>query len=169
MTKEEMTAIADRVSANILFCTKEVLTSEETARYMGISRSYLYKLTMRQEIPHFKPMGKIVYFNRTEVEQWLQSNRVGPEVSDWKKNNAEFRPIYDRIAQEVINLSEEYHRRGWGFIDSKIINIYYDRLKDELSITLDGKGTYDFYDLSNAEKIDVYDRLFRSYRRKMGL
>lgn len=76
MTKEEMTAIADRVSANILFCTKEVLTSEETARYMGISRSYLYKLTMRQEIPHFKPMGKIVYFNRTEVEQWLQSNRV---------------------------------------------------------------------------------------------
>ena len=76
MTKEEMTAIADRVSANIIFCTKEVLTSEETARYMGISRSYLYKLTMRQEIPHFKPMGKIVYFNRTEVEQWLQSNRV---------------------------------------------------------------------------------------------
>lgn len=76
MTDREMTAIADRISANIVFCTKEVLTSEETARYMGISRSYLYKLTMRQEIPHFKPMGKIVYFNRTEVEQWLQSNRV---------------------------------------------------------------------------------------------
>ena len=45
-------------------------------RYMGISKSYLYKLTMGQKIPHFKPMGKMCYFNRVELEQWLQSNRV---------------------------------------------------------------------------------------------
>lgn len=25
---------------------------------------------------HFKPMGKMCYFNRLELEQWLQSNRV---------------------------------------------------------------------------------------------
>ena len=43
---------------------------------MGVSKSYLYKLTMRQQIPHFKPMGKMCYFNRLELEQWLQSNRV---------------------------------------------------------------------------------------------
>ena len=69
---------------NTLFCTKEVLTSEETARYMGISKSYLYKLTMRGEIPHYKPMGKICFFNRQEVEAWLQSNRVATatEISD---------------------------------------------------------------------------------------
>ena len=76
MTEEEITAIADRVTANISGNTKEVLTSEEAARYMGISRSYLYKLTMRREVPHFKPTGKIVYFNRVELEQWLQNNRV---------------------------------------------------------------------------------------------
>lgn len=76
MSKEEIKAIADLVTANIIGCTKEVLTSDEAARYMGISKSHLYKLTMRQEIPHFKPTGKVVYFNRTEVEQWLQSNRV---------------------------------------------------------------------------------------------
>lgn len=76
MTKEEITAIADRVSANINGNAKDVLTSEEAARYMGISRSYLYKLTMRREIPHFKPTGKCVYFNRAELEQWLQNNRV---------------------------------------------------------------------------------------------
>lgn len=76
MSKEEIKAIADLVTANIMGCTKEVLTSDEAARYMGISKSHLYKLTMRQEIPHFKPTGKVVYFNRTEVEQWLQSNRV---------------------------------------------------------------------------------------------
>ena len=64
------------VTANTIFCTKEVLTSDEAAKYMGVSKSYLYKLTMNQQIPHFKPMGKMCYFNRQELEQWLQSNRV---------------------------------------------------------------------------------------------
>ena len=68
--------IAEIVTANTIFCTKEVLTSDEVAKYMGISKSYLYKLTMRQQIPHYKPMGKMCYFNRLELEQWLQSNRV---------------------------------------------------------------------------------------------
>ena len=74
--KEELKQVADLVTANTIFCTKEVLTSDEAAKYMGVSKSYLYKLTMRQQIPHFKPMGKMCYFNRLELEQWLQSNRV---------------------------------------------------------------------------------------------
>lgn len=73
---EALKQVADEVTANTIFCTKEVLTSDEAARYMGISKSYLYKLTMRGEIPHFKPMGKMCYFNRIELEQWLQRNRV---------------------------------------------------------------------------------------------
>ncbi len=74
--KEDLQKIADLITANTLFCTKEVLTSDEAAKYMGVSKSYLYKLTMRQQIPHYKPMGKMVYFNRLELEQWLQNNRV---------------------------------------------------------------------------------------------
>lgn len=73
---EEMKQVADLITANIINCTKEVLTSEEAAAYMGISKSYLYKLTMRREIPHYKPTGKIVYFNRLELEEWLQRNKV---------------------------------------------------------------------------------------------
>lgn len=76
MGKEELQQVVDNVVNKTLFCTKEVLTSDEAAMYMGISKSYLYKLTMRKEIPHYKPMGKVVYFNRAELEQWLQSNRV---------------------------------------------------------------------------------------------
>ncbi len=76
MEKDFLKEVADMVTTNTIFCTKEVLTSEEAAKYMGISRSYLYKLTMNQKIPHFKPMGKMCYFNRLELEQWLQSNRV---------------------------------------------------------------------------------------------
>ena len=76
MNKEDFQKVADLITANTIFCTKEVLTSDEAAKYMGVSKSYLYKLTMRQQIPHYKPMGKMCYFNRLELEQWLQSNRV---------------------------------------------------------------------------------------------
>lgn len=68
--------MADLITANTIFCTKEVLTSDEAARYLGISKSYLYKLTMKQQIPYYKPMGKMCYFNRLELEEWLQGNRV---------------------------------------------------------------------------------------------
>lgn len=80
MEKYSLQELSDLVADKTIFCTKEVLTSEEVARYMGVSRSYLYKLTMRREIPHYKPRGKICYFNRQEVEQWLQSNRVATDT-----------------------------------------------------------------------------------------
>ena len=76
---EELKQVADLITANTIFCTKEVLTSDEAARYLGISKSYLYKLTMGQKIPHYKPMGKLCYFNRMELESWLQSNRIATE------------------------------------------------------------------------------------------
>ena len=76
---EELKKVADLVTANTIFCTKEVLTSDEAARYMGVSKSYLYKLTMNKQIPHYKPLGKICYFNRQELEQWLQSNRYSTD------------------------------------------------------------------------------------------
>ena len=48
MNREEQKQVADLITANTIFCTKEVLTSDEAAKYMGVSKSYLYKLTMRQ-------------------------------------------------------------------------------------------------------------------------
>ena len=67
--------VADLIAAHSI-STKEVLTSEEAAKYMGISMSHLYRLTMEKNIPYYKPMGKMCYFNRIELEQWLQRNRV---------------------------------------------------------------------------------------------
>ncbi len=80
MSQNFINDVADVLKDKTLFCTKEVLTSNEAARYLGISKSYLYKLTMRQQIPHYKPMGKMCYFNRVELEQWLQTNRCATAV-----------------------------------------------------------------------------------------
>ncbi|WP_372772355.1 helix-turn-helix domain-containing protein [Mangrovibacterium sp.] len=54
---------------------KEVLTFADACKYLDISASHLYKLTSQKKIPHFCPQGKRLYFNRTEIDQWLQSNR----------------------------------------------------------------------------------------------
>jgi len=55
---------------------KTVLTFTETAEYTGLSKSYLYKLTSLKKIPHFKPFGKMCYFNKEEIDEWLQQNRI---------------------------------------------------------------------------------------------
>lgn len=82
MSKNDLTSIEKRLEAleNGVFMAgitaKEILTFDEAALYLGLSKSYLYKLTSGQKIPHYKPAGKMVYFNRGELETWLQQNRV---------------------------------------------------------------------------------------------
>lgn len=73
---QELEQVADLITANTIFTTKKVLTTEEAARYLGVSISYLYKLTMQRRIPHSKPLGKKCYFDREELEQWLLTNKV---------------------------------------------------------------------------------------------
>lgn len=65
---------------------KKVLTFNETANYMGISKSCLYKMTMNRTIPHYKPNGKMIYFEREEVEAYLLSVKV--KTSDEIKQEA---------------------------------------------------------------------------------
>lgn len=76
MGTDELNQLAEAITAKTLLCTKEVLTSDEAAQYMGISKSHLYKLTMNAQIPYSKPMGKKCYFSRRELEQWLLANPV---------------------------------------------------------------------------------------------
>ena len=70
MNEAEIKQTAGELADRVIFTTKEVLTSDEAARYMGISRSYLYKLTMTRKIPHYKPTGKVCYFDRRELEEY---------------------------------------------------------------------------------------------------
>lgn len=63
----------DRIEAMIR-TNKTVLTIDDAAEYTGLSRSYLYKLTAKGEIPFSKPRGKLIYFSKEKLEQWLLSN-----------------------------------------------------------------------------------------------
>jgi len=59
-----------------VFQTKNVLSFEEASRFLSLSKSYLYKLTSGNLIPHYKPQGKMLYFERAELEAWLRRNPV---------------------------------------------------------------------------------------------
>lgn len=55
--------------------TKTVLGFDEACKYIGVSESLLYKLTAAKEVPHYKPRGKMLYFNREEIDKWLLQNK----------------------------------------------------------------------------------------------
>lgn len=59
----------------LLVANKSVLNMREAAIFTGLSISHLYKLTSTGGIPCYKPTGKAIYFNRHELEDWLQRNR----------------------------------------------------------------------------------------------
>lgn len=59
-----------------LLAAKKVLTLEDVALYTGLSKSYLYKLTCYNQIPHYKPNGRVLYFDKKEIEDWMKQNRV---------------------------------------------------------------------------------------------
>lgn len=78
MTLEDIKKQLDRLEQATLL-QKEVLNFQEAVRYTGFSDSYLYKLTSTKAIPHYCPLGKFLFFNRIELEEWLQRTRVTPK------------------------------------------------------------------------------------------
>lgn len=74
----EISIIQERLERieNLLLGQKTVLNLEEVAEYTHLSKSYLYKLTSTGGIPCYKPKGKHLFFRKTEVDQWLLSNKL---------------------------------------------------------------------------------------------
>ena len=58
---------------------KKVLTFNEAVEYTGISKSYLYKMTSQKIIPHYKPNGKLIFFDKDELDSFLLSVRIKPQ------------------------------------------------------------------------------------------
>lgn len=69
-----------RIEQYTLLAAKQVLTAEDVALLTGLKKSYLYKLTALRQIPHYKPNGKCIFFDRHEIEQWQKQNRVATEL-----------------------------------------------------------------------------------------
>ncbi len=56
------------------------LTFKDACAYLGYAPSYLYKLTYKNIVPHYKPTGKIIFFSKNELDEWIFKSRphLGP-------------------------------------------------------------------------------------------
>ena len=74
----QLDAIEERLKIiEVAVLSKKVaLNLNEASLYLGMSQSFLYKLTSNNKIPHYKPNGKLIYFNRVELEEWMLKNKT---------------------------------------------------------------------------------------------
>ena len=77
--KEKILSQLDRIERYSLLAAKNVPCLDDVALLTGFSKSHLYKLTCSHQIPHYKPSGKQVYFDRAEIEDWMKRNRVATD------------------------------------------------------------------------------------------
>ena len=54
--------------------SKELLTMDEASSFLGLSKSYVYKMTSAGLIPHYKPLGKVINFERSVLKEWIRQH-----------------------------------------------------------------------------------------------
>ena len=53
------------------------MTFDDLVAYTGFKPSYIYKLTSSFSIPHSKPGGGKLFFDKEEIDAWLlHSNKI---------------------------------------------------------------------------------------------
>ena len=88
LTSNQLQIVANAVACRMAINAKEVLTFDEACIYTGLSKSAMYKQTMGGSVPHYKPNGKLLYFNRNELTNWLLQNRCATnvEIDNWAQS-----------------------------------------------------------------------------------
>jgi excisionase family DNA binding protein len=77
---QEFLELKKQITESIV-CKKDIMTLEEAATFLGISKSTLYKLNLINGIPHSKPAQKLIYYKRTDLEAWMMKNYNDSSVS----------------------------------------------------------------------------------------
>jgi excisionase family DNA binding protein len=56
---------------------KPILNQEEAAMFLGVQKSYLYKLTCNRQIKfHRSKGGKLLYFKKVDLLKWMLHQEV---------------------------------------------------------------------------------------------
>lgn len=53
---------------------KRIYTFQEGCDYCGVSTSFMYKQTSQGKIKFYKPEGKLIYFNKEDLDFWMLRN-----------------------------------------------------------------------------------------------
>jgi excisionase family DNA binding protein len=67
---------------SMLFYNKDVLTADEAAMYLGLTKSSFYKVVRKYGIKCSRPTHGKKYFLRTDLEAWLKSRTEDTASTD---------------------------------------------------------------------------------------
>ena len=81
----------------LLVSQKTVFNVDDFCTYTGLAKPTLYKLTSAHLIPFSCPQGKVIYFEKTKVDEWLLKNPILP---------------IDDVDQRVINRTIDQPAKG---------------------------------------------------------
>lgn len=86
--EEKIIEQLNRIERYSMIAAKSMLTIDEAAVFTGLSKSWLYKATCNHTLPHYKPNGKIIYFDRAELDAWMKQNRISTAAETDEAANA---------------------------------------------------------------------------------
>ena len=73
---EKVAKKVEEIGVSGYLLSKNVLSIDDVVVLTGLSKSHIYKLTSSRQLPCYKPNGKLMYFDKAEVEEWMRQNRV---------------------------------------------------------------------------------------------
>lgn len=74
MKSEQIKNQLDQIQSLLKQKDSKPLNFIEAAQYLSLSHSSLYKLTYQRKIPCHKPTGKVLYFFKHELDEWISEN-----------------------------------------------------------------------------------------------
>ena len=90
MATEEFNEINERLSKIerlVMLGSKDMLTIEDVSLMTGFSVGNIYRMTSNKTIPFYKPLGGKIFFDKTEIENWLRTNKVETDAVTKAKAN----------------------------------------------------------------------------------
>ena len=125
------------VGANGYLLEKNVLSIDDVVMLTGLSKSHVYKLTSSRQLPFYKPNGKLMYFDKKEIEEilsnsictsFIYSNRINPIFYGLEIQ------LYASPAEDVEYSDYDYSRTAYFYFKTDSIPEY---IKEKYSLTDD--------------------------------
>jgi excisionase family DNA binding protein len=74
----------DHISS-MLFYGKKILTVDEAATYIGMTKSHFYKIARKYLIKGTRPTGGKKFYYRTELDEFLSTTATSVEVNKYQE------------------------------------------------------------------------------------
>lgn len=65
-----------RIEEMTVLSAKRMLSVRDASLLTGFKESYVRKLVEESKLPHYRPSGKMIFFDRDEIESFLRTNRI---------------------------------------------------------------------------------------------